>query len=75
MLFILQISILFRSKICYYIDNKVFDNIICLPGQPGDVLSPVPSLAEGGDYYEYIRGIYGDLDCVAADRSNSESEK
>ena len=30
------------------------DNIICLPGQPGDVFSPVPSLAEGGDYYEYI---------------------
>ena len=28
--------------------------LICLPGQPGDVLSPVPSLAEGGDYYEYI---------------------
>ena len=25
-----------------------FENIICLPGQPGDVLSPVPSLAEGG---------------------------
>ena len=24
------------------------DNIICLPGQPGDVLSPVSSLAEGG---------------------------
>ena len=24
------------------------DNIIGLPGQPGDVLSPVPSLAEGG---------------------------
>ena len=51
------------------------DNIICLPGQPGDVLSPVPSLAEGGDYYEYIRGIHGDLDCVAADRSNSKFEK
>ena len=30
------------------------DNIICLTGQPGDVLSPVPSLVEGGDYYEYI---------------------
>ncbi len=24
-----------------------FDNIICLPGQPGDVLSPDPSLSEG----------------------------
>ncbi len=30
------------------------DNIICLPGQSGDMFSPVPSLAEGGDYYEYI---------------------
>ena len=55
--------------------NLHHENIICLPGQPGDVLSPVPSLAEGGDYYEYIRGIHGDLDCVAADCSNSESEK
>ncbi len=25
-----------------------YDNIICLTGQPGDVLSPVSSLAEGG---------------------------
>ena len=25
----------------------LFDNIIYLPGQPGDVLSPAPSLAEG----------------------------
>ena len=41
----------------------------------GDVLSPVPSLAEGGDYYEYIRGIYGHTYCVPADRSDSESEK
>ena len=30
------------------------NNIICLPGQPGDVFSPVLSLAEKGDYYEYI---------------------
>ena len=30
------------------------DNIIDLPGQPGDVLSPVPSLAERGKSYEYI---------------------
>lgn len=51
------------------------ENIICLPREPGDVLSPVPSLAEGGDYYEYMRGIHGDFDCVAADRSNSEYEK
>ena len=37
-------------------------DIICLPGQPGDVLSPVPSSAEGGDYYVYIRRIHGYTD-------------
>ena len=49
--------------------------VICLPGQPGDVLSPIPSPAEGGDYYEYIRGIHGHPDHGAADCGNSESEK
>ena len=28
--------------------------IICLPGQPGDVLPPVPSLVRKGGAYEYI---------------------
>lgn len=55
--------------------TSLIENIICLPGELGDVLSPDPSLAEGGDYYEYIRRIHGDIDCVAADRGNSEFEK
>ena len=49
--------------------------LIYLSGQPGDVFLPVPSLAERGDYYEYIWGIHGDLNRGAADCGNSESEK
>ena len=48
---------------------------VYLPGQPGDVLSPVPSLAEGGDTYEYIRGIHDFAYIRIASCCNSESEK
>ncbi len=55
--------------------QKHFDSIICLTGQPGDVLSPVPSLVEDGDYYEYIWRIKFDRKHCFTDRNHSESEK
>ncbi len=33
---------------------KFYRNIMSLPGQPGDELHPVLSLAERGGIYEYI---------------------
>ena len=51
------------------------DNMICLPGEPGDVLFIRSEPYRKDDAYEYIWGIHGDLDRGAADCGNSESEK
>ena len=53
----IKLSSFGQFYIFYYhllLNHLYLGNIVDLTGQPGDVLSPVPSLAERGDYYEYI---------------------
>lgn len=41
----------------------------------GRALTQSETQTEGGEYYEYIRGIYGAFDYWTSDRCNSEFEK